>query len=298
MRNLPPLRALRCFEATARLGSVVAAAQELGVSHSAVSQQIAVLDEYFGRKLLLRVGRGVTLAPEAQSLFEEVRLGFDRISIASERFAVRGSHRVVTVNSTPSFAMRWLIPRLRKFQTNHPRIEVRVATSPTDAISQLAEPYDVIIRREFMSRPEHGCIRFLEDVSIPVASQKLLGRHQLRKPADVRQMRLLHLKSRPDAWRTWFDLNGVKGSPKVPGASFDHFFLSVEAAINGLGIALCPRTLIESDLASGILLPLCALKPVVGPGFHALHRNSPVPERQTSQFIDWLVSEGALHQPD
>jgi LysR family transcriptional regulator, glycine cleavage system transcriptional activator len=294
MRRLPPLRALRCFESTARLGSVSAAARELGVSHSAVSQQIAVLESHFGRKLFVKTGRGLTVAEDARLFVDEVRLCFDRISIASEQLATRSSRRVVTVNSTPSFAMRWLIQRLPKFQGYHYRFDVRVATSPTDTIAQLAEPYDVIVRREPMSRPEHTCVRFLDDVSTPVASPKFLARQRLKTAADLRNVRLLHLKSRPEAWRTWFDLNNVKGSPTVPGALFDHFFLALEAAINGLGVALCPTALIQSDLGAGTLVSPLASDPVIGAGFHALYRTMPAPDRATLRFLDWLVEEGRV----
>ena len=145
-KNPPPLRALRVFEAAARTGSLTLAAQELNLTHSAVSQQIKMLEGYFGRPLFVRGPRGVEATAQAKVLYEEVRASLDRVALAADALSQSGEARILRINCTPSLAVNWLIPRLSSFQIANPRIEVRVATSVT-SIAKLKDPYDVLMRR-------------------------------------------------------------------------------------------------------------------------------------------------------
>lgn len=290
MRRLPPLRALRTFEAAARLASVTAAAEELNVSHSAVSQLIKQLEEYFGQKLFRRSGRGIEPTPEAAAYLEDVKACLDRIAIASEQLTQRSRGRVLKVNATPSFAMRWLIPQSAAFQLDNPSIELRISTSTSDGIEHLSDPVDFIIRRDVMARTNHVCRRFLDDVSTAVVSPSLLARQQLRDPRDLLKVPLLHLRSRPDAWRRWFTMSDVDTPDAIAGPFFDHFFLSLQAAINGLGAAIGPYALIEDDLTAGRLVPPFPDRSIVGPGFHVLYRTTTVKERAGRIFLDWLMA--------
>lgn len=201
MRRLPPLRAIKVFEAVARHTSVTAAAEELCVSHSAVSQQIRVLEEYFGKPLFSRSGRGIEPTPEASAYLEDVRACLDRLAIASEQLTRHTIGRVLKINATPSFAMRWLIPQTSSFQLANPSIELRISTSATDEIDQLGEPYDFIVRRNVMSRSDHACRRIADDVSTALVSPMLLEKTAINDPRDLLEVPLLHLKSRPDAWK-------------------------------------------------------------------------------------------------
>jgi LysR family transcriptional regulator, glycine cleavage system transcriptional activator len=290
MRRLPPLRALRAFEASARLASVTAAAAELGVSHSAVSQQIRQLEDYFGLTLFRRSGRGIEPTPQAALYLRDVAAGLDRIAIASEQLSQRGHGRVLRVNATPSFAMRWLIPQTSAFQLDNPAIDLRISVSTSDGIEHLTEPADFIIRRDVMARGDHVCRRFLDDVSTAVVSPALAGQQRLDDPRSLLKLPLLHLRSRPDAWRRWFQGSGVVMPDTIAGPFFDHFFLSLQAAISGLGAAIGPYALIADDLAAGRLVTPFADRTVVGPGFHVLYRAAAVKERAGRMFLDWLLA--------
>jgi len=195
MRRLPSLTALRAFEAAARLSSVTAAAAELGISRSAISQHIRKLGEHFSQRLFNRGGRRIEPAPAALAYLEDVRAAFDRLAVASDQLVRRGSQRALSINATPSFAVRWLIPHTAAFQLQHPSIELRIFTSESDGIAQLKENSDLIVRREPMTRTDYVCRRLLDDVSTSVAAPSLLKRHALKKPADLLRLPLLHMRS-------------------------------------------------------------------------------------------------------
>jgi len=239
----------------------------------------------------------VRLSSRARAYLEDVRSCFDRLAIASEQLsAVAGSH-IVRINTTPSFAMRWLIPRLSRFQVDNRRTEVRVSTSPFDTIDHLSDTYDIIIRRDRMVRAGHRCECFLEDVSAPVASPSLIEKMSLNDPSELKQEMLLHLKSRPDAWVHWFRTAGVSMPDTDSGPIFDHFFLSLQAAINGMGVALAPHALVEDDLEQGRLVQPFNSVTIRGPGFHCLYREGGLRDRQIVPVLEWLVREGKEASP-
>lgn len=210
MRRLLPLNALRAFEAAARLSSVAAAANELCVSHSAVSQQIRQLEEYFGQRMFTRPGRRVAPTPAALAYLEDVRAALDRIAVSSDRFREGRLHRFISVNSTPSFALKWLIPRTAEFQIDNPAIQLRISASISDGIDQLDAPYDFIFRRDAMVREDYLCERLLDDVSTPVISPSPAERMSIKEPADLLNCTLLHARLRPQAWKQWFRVNGLE----------------------------------------------------------------------------------------
>ncbi|MHC6154779.1 LysR substrate-binding domain-containing protein [Bradyrhizobium elkanii] len=297
MRRLPPLRALRAFEAAARCASVTKAAEELAVSHSAVSQQIKLLEDYFGQQLFVRSARGLRPTPQAAAFLEDVRAAFDRLGVAADRFAERSHGRLLRVDTTPSFAVRWLIPRTSAFQLSHPTVELRISTSASDKIDDLTDPVDFIIRRDVMDRPDHVCRRFLDDVSTVVVGPRLLESRQLASPQDLLKVPLLHLKSRPDAWNRWFRVAGVDTPETISGPFYDHFFLSLQAAINGLGATIGPHVLIEDDLATGRLVAPFPHLRIVRPGFHVLYRRSLAKDRAGQAFLNWLtIQDGPVAQ--
>lgn len=291
MRRLPPLNAVKAFEATARLSSVTAAAQELSVSHSAVSQQIKQLEDWFGQKLFSRPGRRVEPTAAALSYLEDVRAALDRIALASEHLANRGSRRVLTINCTPSFALRWLIPRTADFQIANPTLQLQVTTSTLDGFQHLDAPYDIVVRREPMVREGYVCECLVDDVSTPVLSPSLLGERVMVEPADLLGLTKLHCKSRSQAWKQWFSKNGVHLPDTVGGTHFDHFFLSIEAAASGLGVALAPLALIDTDLATGRLMAPFPERTIARPGFHVLFRPQLAQERAGRALLRWLESK-------
>ncbi len=215
----------------------------------------------------------------------------DRLAIASEQLTRRTLGKVLKINATPSFAMRWLIPQTSSFQLANPSIELHISTSPTDEIDQLGEPYDFIIRRNVMSRGDHACQRIADDVSTALVSPMLLEKYAIDAPQDLLAVPLLHLKSRPDAWKRWFRANDITIGETVAGPYFDHFFLSLQAAINGLGAAIGPFALIRDDLASRRLVAPFPERTLIGPGFHVLYRTSTLKDRAGRLFLEWLLGQ-------
>jgi LysR family glycine cleavage system transcriptional activator len=289
--RLPPLKALRAFEAAVRTGSLTAAAGELSITHSAVSQQIKVLESWFGQPLLVRGARGVEPTSPARAFYDEVRASLDRIALAADQFSQSGAGRILRINCTPSLAVNWLIPRLSSFQIANPRIEVRVATSVI-SLSKLKDPFDIVMRRAPMSKAGFACARFLPDVLGAVAAPDYLRRHPVKLPADVLKHTLLQLSSRPNAWPKWLEAAGVKLPRKLDGPSFEHFFLSVQAAGANLGIAIGSLALIEQELASGRLVHLFPQVMVEEAGFHMLYRAPQRRDAALDLFVQWVRARG------
>ena len=290
--RLPPLKALRVFEAAVRTGSLTLAAEELHITHSAVSQQIKLLEEHFGQVLLVRGPRGVAPTAQAKTFYEEVRASLDRIGLAAEHLSQSGAVRTLRINTTPSIAMRWLIPRLSSFQIENPRVQVLVTTSTTESIDHLKDPCDVIVRREAMTRPGFECERFLDDVSGPLASAHYLANASITHPRDCLQSTLLHLSGRMTAWSRWLNLAGVATPQQLPGPVYEHFFLSLQAASTDLGIAIGSLALVDDDLATGRLVRLFPQWVLRDPGFHMLYPALPR-DPALSTFLAWLRQQGA-----
>ncbi len=290
MRKLPPLKAIKTFEAAARHESLTLAAGELNVSVSAVSQQIRILEAYFQKHLFEKQGRSLKLTHPARAYLEDVRACLDRLALASEQMASPAHNAAIRVNTTPSFAMRWLIPNLPSFQAAHPKTEINIVTSALDTIDDLHDTFDVVIRRDHMERPGHECRKFLDDIMIAVASPKLSGIESLTCAKDLKKSgNLLHLNSRPDAWSRWFKHAKIATPQTLIGQYYDHFFLSLQAAINGLGIALAPHVLVSDDIAQGLLVQLCRDHTLEGPGFHCLFREKFLSDRNKAPFLKWLT---------
>lgn len=296
MRRLPPLNALRAFEATARLSSITAAAGELGVSHSAVSQQVKLLEDYFGQKLFDRPGRRVEPTPAAMALLDDVRAAFDRIALASAQLTRRGMRRVLTINAPPSFAMRWLIPRIAAFQRAHPNLELRVATSSAEDAARLDGSDDLIVRPVEMFRAGSVCKLLLKDDSTPLMHPQLRGAERLAKPQHLANLVLLHTRCAPDAWRRWFLEHGCSQSDTIDGPLFDDASFALQAALGGVGAALVPLVLAVDELAAGRLVAPFPERTVCGAGYYVLYREAAPHERGTRELLRWLDAE-AVNAP-
>ncbi len=256
-RLLPPLNAVRAFEAAARRGSFKDAAAELGVTHGAVSRQIQLLEEWLGAPaLFLRVNRGVTLTPEGGALLADFGPALDRIAAAARQHRERRGEPVATVlrvNALATFSLRWLVPRLALFREAHPGIEVQLTTA-NEPVDALPEEYDVVIRggpdtfHGFTSRP------LLHERRLPVCSPGLIKRQPLSAVMDLERHTLLHVSTMPKLWRDWLTLAGCSGLQPAATLTLDHFYLSIQAAMDGLGVAMGPTALVSDDLAAGRLV--------------------------------------------
>ncbi|TDK30298.1 LysR family transcriptional regulator [Rhizobium deserti] len=252
-RFLPSFSLLAAFEAAARTGSVTAAANELGLTQSAVSRQISALEKQLGVALFLRERQTIRLTIAGDGYAREVREALRRISNASLNLRANPSGGTLNLAVLPFFGTRWLTPRIGRFLDAHPGVVVNLITR--------LEPFD--FRFDTLDAAIHfgssrwpgAALTFLADEEVlPACSPSFRTSRNLAKAADLLQAPLLHLNTRPDAWEAWFSQQNVVFDG-LHGMLFDQFLTMVEAASAGLGIALLPRFLIDREIEQGLLVP-------------------------------------------
>ncbi|WP_342107811.1 transcriptional regulator GcvA [Methylobacterium sp. SI9] len=286
-RRLPPLNAVKAFEAAARHASFTRAADELHVTHGAVSRQVQMLEAWLGAPLFERHNRRVVLTEAGTAFAAEIGAALDRIALATARQVERGRPRLLHVNALATFTLRWLIPRLSGFQRANPAIEVRLTTSNVP-LAHLTEPFDVAIRGGPDARPGHVAEPFLSERRIPVCSPTLLRRLPLAFPEELRQHTLLHAATLPRVWPDWLRAAGVPDLTPQASVTLEHFYLTLQAALDGLGVAMGPERLIADDVTAGRLV-----LPFAGPALPARSYYTYVPEARSEDpairtFCGWL----------
>ena len=252
--RMPPLNAVRAFTVAARHLSFTRAAAELHVTHGAVSRQVRTLEDFLGTPLFERRTRQLLLTPAGQRFHAEVEPALVQVALAAQ--AVRGDApaRAVRVNVRPSFAVRWLIPRLPDFMARHPGIEPQVLTSTVALDAPTAEPFDLAIRRGLAGWPPGLRLQpFLPDAAVVVGAPSLLRARPVAAPQDLVGHVLLASHSRGEDWARWRRLAGVQRLRPAGRLHFDHLHFVLRAALDGLGLALAPATTLGQDLAEGRL---------------------------------------------
>jgi LysR family transcriptional regulator, glycine cleavage system transcriptional activator len=297
-RQLPPLNALRAFEVAGRLGSFKKAAAELHVTHGAVSQQVRLLEEWFGTSLFERHNRRVTLTPAAKAYLAEIGPMFEQLSQATARYGhTETVCQTLAVNAPATFTLRWLVPRLANFRAEHPDVDVKVETS-NESVESLGDTPDIVIRGGPDTFYGYAMRPFLTEERIPVCSPALLKRLPLRTPEDLRQHTVLHTSSLPRLWPDWLARAQVPALRPAAALTFDHFFLTLQAAIDAIGIAMGPTALVSDDLAAGRLVT-----PFDGPRLPSRSYCTYVPDGKSADervvlFRAWLEREGLRSQPN
>jgi len=291
-RSLPPLNALRAFEAAARLGSFKDAAAELTVTHGAISRHIRLLEQWLRAPLFERYNRRVVLTPAARAYLSKIQPALDQVAFATARYGYDHG-TVLRVNVLATFALRWLVPRMAKFQKQHPNIRVRLETS-NEPLDALQESYDIIIRGGPDTFYGYSASPFLSEARLPVCSPKLLKRVPLRIVSDLKRHTLLHTLSLPRLWSDWLVRAGVHNFKPEATLILDHFYLTLQAALDGLGVAMGPTALIEDDLVKGRLIA-----PFPGPLLPARTYCSYATEARMKDeivvaFRSWLKKEGDI----
>ncbi|GJD53776.1 Glycine cleavage system transcriptional activator [Methylobacterium crusticola] len=299
-RRLPPLNALRAFEAAGRHASFTRAAAELRVTHGAVSRHVQALESWLGLPLFERHNRRVVLTKAGSGYLAEIGAALDRIALATTHQVERGRPRLLRVNALATFTLRWLIPRLSGFQLANPAVEVRLTTSNVP-LPHIAEPFDVAIRGGPDARTGHVGQPFLSERRIPACSPTLLHRLPLREPAQLRHHTLLHAATLPQVWPQWLRAAGVPDLEPQASVTLEHFYLTLQAALDGLGVAMGPERLVADDVAAGRLV-----LPFAGPSLPARSYYTFVPEPHADDptvraFCDWLIAaagrEGHARRP-
>lgn len=253
-KRLPPLNALKAFEAAARQCSFKHAASELFVSHSAVSHQIKQLEHYLGVELFLRVSRGVELTRAGRTYYPIVRDAFDRIAEGTELILEPESPGILTVQVYSTFAIRWLIPRLSDFQSRHPNVRVRLHTSQSD-VNFEHEDVDLCV---MIGRRLHTDLHYdylFSSRIFPVCSPSLLSCGKpLQELTDLARHTIIQVYPSENDWRVWLEENGVQGIDLDSGLQFDSYDLALNTAAQGLGVALGIEPFVNRDLDAGSLV--------------------------------------------
>lgn len=291
-----PLNALRAYALVYRHRGVRAAARELGMSHSSVSRHLGELARWLGVPLLhAGAGRaGLVFTPQGEALGKAVGAGLREIeqAVAALR-EVRPAH-AVALSTTPSFAIRWLLPRLPAFETAHPKIELSVQ------VDQKLEGFedgriDLAIRMGVGPWPELHCEPLMDDVLYPVMSPACWRGHgRPSRPAQLAGLRLLHDRDPQAAWELWRRAHGPAGLVLQGGARYASSDLVLRAAQQGQGVALARHRLAADDVASGVLLrPFGALELPLGPSYWIVRPNAARPRPALAAVIDWLRWQAA-----
>ena len=291
--RLPPLSSLRAFEAVARRLSFSRAAEDLHVTPGAVSQQIRFLEQHLGESLFERTRRSVALTEAGMKMLPEIQSGLETLSRAVSSKAAPTSAKALTISVAPSFAAKWLLPRLADFSDQHSDIDLRI--SATVGLADFKrDKVDLAIR---LGRGNYGDLHtellFGESLA-PLCAPKLLeAKGALRKPDDLRKHRLLHDTSIPgeneqSSWERWLNLAGAKQVPAYRGTRFSLADLAMQAAIDGTGVVLGRMVLAEGDLAAGRLVRPFRMTLPLDVSYFLVMPKASLRRSEVQVFRDWL----------
>lgn len=291
MRKLLPLRSLQAFEAAARHLSFARAADELHVTPAAISQQIKLLEARLNLVLFER-GPPLSLSTQARTALPHIRSAFDLLERAAEQLRASAEIQALVISTPPSFASRWLIPRLERFQQRHPEIELRLLAS-TRPVDFSGENADAAVRYGGGRYPGLHAERLRAESVVALAHPRLAA--NLLHPADLLNVHLLYNSgiswdpTFPD-WNTWLRNAGVEPESPLRLREFSDANLVTEAALAGLGIALLQRTLVSEELATGRLVALFSEQALVN-GYHFVCPSRHLERAPVAAFRQWLLDE-------
>lgn len=298
-RPLPPLTALRAFEATARHLSFTRAADELSVTPAALSHQIRGLEDLLGERLFLRKVRQIALTPAGELLYPGLHAAFTQIRQTVDLLESRSSDRVLVISAPPGFTAKWLAPRLYRFMMAHPEIDTRVSAS-TALATFGADGVDVAIRNTTGSFQGLWVRRLVGITLLPVVSPRLVAEFgSLDHPSRLAELPLIHddmlgkLPGMPN-WSNWFEAAGVTGVDLTRGVRFSSADHALEAACEGAGVLLGQRVLAHEDLRNGRLVAPFALELEAGRSFQVVCPDGHQARPKIKAFCDWLDSEVQL----
>ncbi|SFR88175.1 transcriptional regulator GcvA [Sphingomonas jatrophae] len=298
-RLLPSLTALRTFEAVARCMSFTEAAGELNVTQSAASRQVRILEEYVGGSLFVRTRGRLELTDEGRIYAAELKDALDRMEFATlQAMAYERGGGVLRVGVLPTFGTRWLIPRLSRFSKAHPKITLNL-NAGDGAVDFGMQGIDVAIRFGSGQWPDAVSYRLgLSEEMVVVCSPDLrAGDRALTSPEELRHFVLLQHTTRPQAWSQWLAEARIDDADPAVGPSFEHFFMLIQAAVAGLGVALLPRFLIADELRTGALVAPLAQTTVYEGGYYLICPAARKELTKIRAFRDWLLEESAVTTP-
>ncbi|MFP8968381.1 LysR substrate-binding domain-containing protein [Pokkaliibacter sp. CJK22405] len=292
-RLMPSLTALQCFESAARHLSFTRAAEELHLTQSAVSKQVAQLEDMLSQPLFARVRRRLHLTPAGALYLTEVDKILNQVDISSRYILTYGGDaEVLRIATQPTFGARWLIPRLPEFTRLHPNIQLDIRNE--------LEPFDLQQSRTDIAfffgqgqLPGARCRALFSEEVVPVCTPSLLKNQPITDARMLGQCTLIQCTSRPEAWHTWFSRLELTPSNSYHGPRFDTFYMCIRAAQAGYGIALIPRYLVEEELGEGKLM-IAFNAPMPSHGLHYIaHAEQQGDVPKIRAFVEWITS--SLH---
>jgi LysR family transcriptional regulator, glycine cleavage system transcriptional activator len=290
-RRLPPMNALRAFEAASRHSSFTSAAQELFITQGAVSRHVSTLEKWLKVQLFSRKSRGIELTPKGQVFFRLVRGALDQLEYAARQLQQRPDEKTLRLKLPPTFAIRWLVPRLARFHARHSDIDVQITTSH-QPVAFNREDLDACIHSDTRPLANAHCRRLFGERLLPVCSPSLPGAAgRLERPGDLARHVLICSLNRPRDWPTWLAAAGIDDIDGNSGIKLENSALTYQAAIDGLGVVIAQRSFVLDDLRAGRLIAPLHLE-VPGDGSYYLcypaERSKP---EAVSAFEEWLVNE-------
>ena len=291
--RLPPMNTLRAFEAAARYLSFTLAAEELHITQAAVSHQIKVLEQALGVRLFRRLNRAIRLTEEGQEFVSEVRMALNHLAVAVEKLAAPDAGGPLTISVLPSFASKWLVPRLGRFRDKHPEIDVRI--SPSIQLTDFQrDDVDLVVRFGGGDYEGLHSVRLMTENFFPVCSPALLeGPNALRKPEDLRHHTLLHDDAYVD-WTMWLLVAGVEGVDPRQGPFFTDSALVVQAAVEGQGVALARGALAAGDIVAGRLIKPFDIVISAKNAYYVVSPKATSHHPKVAAFREWLLEEAAI----
>jgi LysR family glycine cleavage system transcriptional activator len=290
-RRLPPLNALKAFEAAARHESFTRAADELCVTQGAVSHQVKALEAELGLKLFNRQQQRLVITDAGRSYLATIRDALDRIADGTERLLRRQNTGVLTVSTSPNFAAKWLVHRLSRFAQAHPAIDLRVSAS-LHHVDFAREDIDVAIRHGDGNETGLHVARLCSEELFPVCSPKLLNGRKSLSPIDLKKAVLLHVNDRQD-WSRWLDAAGITDVDVARGPVLNQASMAIDAAVDGQGIAMARTALAAWDLIGGRLVLPFALTFPVAYAYWIVCPKTTAKLPKIVAFVNWLQAEAA-----
>jgi LysR family glycine cleavage system transcriptional activator len=290
LRRLPPLNAVRAFEAVARNGSVTRAARELAVTQGAVSRHVTSLEGWLDAKLFTRTQRGLVLTAKGSAYFRTLKGALDQIDFATRQLQKGPDENLLRLKLPPTFAIRWLVPRLAAFHALHPGIDVQITTSHEPA-DFAREDIDACIHSEYEPPLGPGFRRLFGEVLLLVCSPRSARKPGLRQPRDLAKHVLLCSMNRPRDWPTWLEAAGLSHIDGNAGLKFENAALAYQAAIDELGVTIAQHALVDDDLKSGRLASPVSLRVRTSGGYYLAYPPDRPQSARLAAFERWIVSE-------
>jgi LysR family transcriptional regulator, glycine cleavage system transcriptional activator len=289
-RLLPPMSALHSFVAAAARQSFSKAAGDIGLTQSAVSRQVALLEDWLQQPLFRREGRSVVLTKDGRAYAEAIEAGLDRIRSATAQMIDKRADWELSIATLPSFGMRWLAPRLPGLTKLHPHLLINFAARSHE-FDLASEGFDAAIHFGESSWPNMCHDLLFPEIVTPVLSPALLQNGEKPRPEIFLSIPRLSLRNRPAAWSQWFQHQGLVPPDAQPIATFEHFLMLAQAAVAGAGVALMPTFLIEPELRDGTLIqPLDAPMPIDG-AYYLVYPEERLKSPSFQHFRNWIIGE-------